>query len=199
MLDGAAVRDVLSECVALLSSATDRDWNVQVPGLELTVAQVVAHVADTCLWYAIDLAAAGADLKIVEHKVSPAGTPAELVEAMRTYATIVAAVIDSTSPDARGFHPFGMADPSGFAAMACDEMLIHTDDAARGLGLVFEPSSGLVERVLRRLFPWVEAEGDPWHLLQWANGRIALKGQAKLEGWRWHCAPISEWTGLRPV
>ena len=103
MLDGAAVREVLGECVVLLSGETDRDWNVQVPGLELTVAQVVAHVADTCLWYAIDLAAAGADLKIVEHKLNPAGTPAELVEAMRTYATIVAAVIDAASPTCAAF------------------------------------------------------------------------------------------------
>ena len=83
--------------------------------------------------------------------------------------------------------------------MACDEMLIHTDDAARGLGLEFNPSRDLVERVLRRLFPGVEVEGDPWQLLQWSNGRIALGEQGKLEGWRWHCAPISEWTGLRPV
>ncbi len=198
MLDGAAVREVLRECIAQLADATDRDWKVQVSGLELTVAQVVAHVADTCLWYAIDLAAAGTDLKIIEHKVNPAGAPADLLDAMRTYATIVASVIDSTSPDVRGFHPFGMADPSGFAAMACDEMLIHTDDAARGLGLTFEPNRELVDRVLRRLFPWIGVEGDPWQLLRWANGRIPLKDQPKLKGWRWHCAPIDEWTGPPP-
>ncbi|MCE9622654.1 MAG: maleylpyruvate isomerase N-terminal domain-containing protein [Actinomycetia bacterium] len=198
MLDGAAVREVLRDCIALLASTTDRDWNTNVPGLDLTVAQVVAHIADTCLWYAIDLAAAGSDLKIVEHKVNPSGAPADLVEAMRTYATIVASVIDSTPPDVRGFHPFGMADPCGFAAMACDEMLIHTDDAARGLGLTFEPNRDLVEQVLRRLFPWVEVEADPWQLLQWANGRTAFEGHPKLERWRWHCAPLDEWTGERP-
>jgi hypothetical protein len=28
------------------------------------------------------------------------------------------------------FHPAGAADASGFAAIACDEMVIHTNDAA---------------------------------------------------------------------
>ena len=44
--DRVKVHDVFA--LALLASATDRDWSVQVPGLELTVAQVVVHVADTC-------------------------------------------------------------------------------------------------------------------------------------------------------
>ena len=40
--------------------------------------------------------------------------------------------------------------------MACDEMLIHTDDAARGLGLPRGSSQDLklAGRVLARLFPW---------------------------------------------
>jgi hypothetical protein len=93
----------------------------------------------------------------------------------------------------------GMADPSGFAAMACDEMLIHTDDAARGLGLAFSPRHDLAELVLRRLFPWVPVDADPWPLLRWANGRIALGGRARLEGWVWHCAPLDEWNGEPPA
>ena len=88
-----------------------------------------------------------------------------------------------------------MADPSGFAAMACDEMLIHTDDAARGLGLAFHPEPDLATAVLHRLFPWVTIITDPWEQLRWANGRADFADQQRLSGWAWHCAPLGEWDG----
>ena len=92
----------------------------------------------------------------------------------------------------------GMADASGFAAMACDEMLIHSHDAARGLGFAFSPAPDLAEAVLRRLFPWVTDDDDPWAALQWANGRIALGDRPRLRDWVWHCAPLEEWDGKPP-
>jgi hypothetical protein len=77
--------------------------------------------------------------------------------------------------------------------MACDELLIHTDDAGRGLGLVFTPDAALCARVLARLVP--EAPGDvaPWDGLRWANGRIALPGWPRRTEWRWTCAPHLPW------
>jgi hypothetical protein len=92
----------------------------------------------------------------------------------------------------------GSPDPSGFAAMACDELLVHADDAARGLGLAFRPDADLAARVLARLFPWHIAGDDPWRTLLWANGRIDLPGQPTQKGWRWHCAPLAEWDGAPP-
>lgn len=89
----------------------------------------------------------------------------------------------------------GTADPSGFAAMACDEMLIHTHDAAGGLGLVFNPTLDLPIAVLRRLFPWVAYDNDAWEKLQWANGRTAFGDLPRLSDWAWHCAPLDEWDG----
>jgi hypothetical protein len=41
-----------------------------------------------------------------------------------------------------------MADPSGFAAMACDELLIHSWDAAQGRAVPFNPDQRLAGRVL---------------------------------------------------
>lgn len=153
------------------------------------------HAAETCLWYAIDLAAAGTDLQSVEHRVKTDTSPADVVGTLAAYAEVVAAVIETTPTTTRGFHPFGMADPSGFAAMACDEMLIHTDDAARGLGLAFHPEPDLAAAVLHRLFPWVTIITDPWEQLRWANGRADFADQQRLSGWAWHCAPLGEWDG----
>lgn len=110
--------------------------------------------------------------------------------------------IDRMPVTARGFHPAGSADPSGFAAMACDEILVHTHDAATGLGEQFDPGGELADRLLRRLFPWhVErfpghpVAPDQWTALLWANGRINLPGRPGQVGWRWHCAPIADWDG----
>jgi hypothetical protein len=41
-----------------------------------------------------------------------------------------------------------MADPSGFAAMACDELLIHSWDAAQGRAVPLSPDQRLAGRVL---------------------------------------------------
>jgi len=83
--------------------------------------------------------------------------------------------------------------------MACDELLIHTSDAARGLGLEFAPDPNLAERLLARLFPWHHCGDDPWQTLLWANGRIDLPGHPCQTGWTWHCAPLADWNGLPPA
>jgi hypothetical protein len=103
-------------------------------------------------------------------------------------ARVVASVIDASAP-IRGFHPLGQSRASGFAAMACDELLIHTDDAGRGLGRVFAPDPALCARVLARLFPEAPRDVAPWDGLRWANGRIALPGRPRQQRWRWTCTP----------
>ena len=111
---------------------------------------------------------------------------------------MLARVIDASPPGARGWHPFGLADASGFAAMACDELLVHTDDAARGLELPFAPPDPLARATVERLFPWAPPDTDPWPTLLWANGRTDLPGHPRQVRWRWHCAPLEEWNGLNP-
>ena len=53
------VRRAAAECGEFLRSVIDADWSAAVPDLDMTVAAVVAHAAEGCLWYAIDLAAGG--------------------------------------------------------------------------------------------------------------------------------------------
>lgn len=186
-------------CTVFLADSVTEDWAFTVPDLTWTVAETVAHTAEGCLWYAIDFSARGKDLQPVEHRVKPDSSPADLVDTLAAYAAVLAAVIHRAPAGTRGFHPMGMADASGFAAMGCNEMLIHTNDAARGLGRTFVPGSALAEDVLRRLFPWVAVDGDPWPLLLWSNGRMAVPDRSRLQNWRWHCAPLDEWTGDVPA
>jgi hypothetical protein len=173
------------------------DWNVPIEGMEWTVNQTIAHIAEVCLWYAIDLAAGGQNLQTINHAVITESSPADLVSTLHVHATVAACVIDGADSN-QGLHPLGLADRSGFAAMACDELLVHTHDAGRGLATHFEADRGLCARILRRLFPWVAIEGDAWHELLWANGRQAPPDKPRLKAWRWHCAPLGEWDGHDP-
>jgi hypothetical protein len=53
-----------------------------------------------------------------------------------------------------------------------------------------------VKAVLERLFPWTQADDDPFAELLWANGRVALADRPRLgPDWSWHCAPLDEWDG----
>ncbi|MGI9644957.1 MAG: maleylpyruvate isomerase N-terminal domain-containing protein [Ilumatobacteraceae bacterium] len=198
MTDADDVREAAQVCGDFLGAVVDADWTASIPDLDFSVASVVAHAAEGCLWYAIDLAAGGRDLPSVEHRVTTNVSNQDLVDTLTAYAGVLAAVIEASPPSARGFHPMGTADPSGFAAMACDEMLVHTHDAAQGLGLSFRPTDELARSVLTRLFPWVRSGDDAWEQLRWANGRLELADSEQLDGWAWHCAPLDEWDGSIP-
>jgi uncharacterized protein (TIGR03083 family) len=188
-VDATDVLAAAEQCAQFLASTVTADWTAPIPDMDWSVAQTVAHAAEAPLGYSFDLTAGSAELTTLEVRVKPESAPADLVATLVTAARVLAPVIAASPPDARGFHSWGQADPSGYAAMACDELLIHTDDAGRGLGLVFTPDAALCARVLARLFP--EAPGDvaPWDGLRWANGRIALPGWPRRTEWRWTCAP----------
>jgi uncharacterized protein (TIGR03083 family) len=147
-VDGGQVLEAAGACQALLGTAADRDWARPIPEMDWAVAQAAAHMAEITLWYATDLAAGEDRQDAMELRVPPDKPPAELIRAVGTSATVLARVVDGAPPGTRGWHPFGLADPSGFAAMPCDELLVHTDDAARGLGVPFTPPDGLVAATL---------------------------------------------------
>ena len=199
MVDGSDLREATTLVRDLLESIPAGDWSTVVPDRGGPVGEVVAHVSEVCLWYAIDLTAGGTDLTPVEQRVHPDRDPADLAATLATYGELLARVVDAAGPEERGFHPMGQADPSGFAAMGCDELLVHGRDVAVALGIDLRPPDGLTGRVLGRLFPWVDAGDAPWSALLWANGRIAWQGRSRLEGWRWHCAPLAEWDGTAPA
>jgi uncharacterized protein (TIGR03083 family) len=191
-MDATDVRAVAEQCARFLDAAVNADWSAPIPDMEWSVAQAVAHAAEGPLWYAFDLSAGEAEVTTMDLRVKPDSPPPQLVATLVAAARVVASVIEASPPSRWGFHPWGQADPSGYAAMACDELLIHTDDAGRGLGLTFAPDPALCARVLARLFPEAPVDVAPWDGLRWANGRIALPGRPRQQQWRWFCAPREE-------
>jgi uncharacterized protein (TIGR03083 family) len=197
-LDAAMVRRCAEHCAGFLEGSVDASWSVPIPDMTWSVAEAVAHMAQALLWYSSDFAAGPGELTSVELKVDASVTNSELIRTVRTLSRVLAGVVATTEDGWLGWHPYGTADASGFVGMACDELLVHTSDAASGLGREFDPPTGIADATLSRLFPWAPKDVDPWSGLKWANGRIELPGHGRLTKWRWHCAPLSEWDGSDP-
>lgn len=169
------------------------DWTVPAGDLEWDVRRTIVHIADAVGWYAATLAAQSAEPLRFDFRAHDGASNAELLDVLTAAAATLACVAETVPPDARGYHEAGRADVSGFVAMACDEILVHTWDAVRGCGGDFTAPRDLAARVRRRLFPDAPTGMAPWPTLLWANGRIALPGHTRRRAdWTWHCAPLDE-------
>lgn len=147
---GDDVRAAAAAASDFLASRADEPWSVTAPAIGRSVAHVVAHVCESLLWYSADLWAGTSELNTVDLAVRPSTPPGELIRTLSTYASVLAGSIDAAPPHLRGFHPAGSPDPSGFAAMACAEILVHTADAAEGLGAEFTAPAALSQAVVSR-------------------------------------------------
>ena len=142
---GDDVVTAADRCRRLLEPMLSADWAVPVPGLDFSVAGVVANAAQAALWYSVDMWS-GRENAAFEVAVVPEASNERLLTSLAAAASALASGVDSAPPGTRGFHPFGSPDPVGFAAMACDELLVHGDDAARGLGFRLDHDEDLAGR-----------------------------------------------------
>src|SRR5262245_25874695 len=155
---------------AALEPHLHRDWSVRAGGLTWSCRETLLHAAD--FWYAVELSSQSHDWLPPMLEWRAGLTPKEGLAAHDVAASLPVGVTRGVLPEARGYHG-QPADAEGFAAMHCDEVLVHGYDIAMGLGVVFLPPPDLARRVRDRLFPWTPS-GDPWTTLLWCNGRVAL-------------------------
>lgn len=192
--------DVLSAFMAsqeALRAARDRDWAAQAGTLDWTCRQTLNHVIDGTLFYSGQVANQASTRLPRIRSGDPDASIDDLITTLGTVGRIFASALRAAPDGARAFHPAGMADMSGYAAMSCVEILVHTGDIAAGLGFNFNPPAGLCDRVVRRLFPWLDdTTPDAWSVLRWTTGRIAIADRDDVAAdWYWQCAPLSEWDG----
>jgi hypothetical protein len=185
-------------CRDALAPLLDADWDRPANGLEWPCRRTVQHVANALDWYALLLADPTPEqflslgLRYVEQSVE------EILAIIERRALILARLVASSEPSVRGYHFWGRPDPSGYLAMGCAEILLHTDDIARGFGRDFDGPDALSRRIVERLFPWAPPapETDGWTLLRWATGRIGLPEHGQVApDWTWHAPPLAEWDG----
>jgi hypothetical protein len=186
--------------VATLSTAVEHDWQVPARDLEWTCWETLEHVADDLFAYAGQIVAptTGLDDYVpfvyasVRHdgpECTIRGRPergnAGLLDVVTTCGAMLSTAVREAPHDRRGWHPYGVSDPGGFAAMGTVETLVHVYDVAEPLGVSWRPDDDVVRRALDRLFTDVPSGIDPWPTLLWATGRIALDDIPRRTEWRW--------------
>ena len=181
---------------AHLESFLDRDWSTHAGPLEWDCRHTLDHISTAVVGYSGSLAVADRVRGPGLRKADADAPPAELLQLMTRAARVLAAVARSSEPEARGFHPAGLADAEGFLAIACDEFLIHTHDISTGMGKPLEIPEPIATKLVARLFPWAPEGEAPVSALLWANDRIQLPGIDPIgNDWYWQCAPLEEWDG----
>jgi Mycothiol maleylpyruvate isomerase N-terminal domain len=180
----------------MLDPATNQDWSTRAGSLEWDCWHTAEHIGDVLMSYAAQLVARPTTryVRFLANADADA-TPAEVLEFAHAGGGILSAAVRAAPAHARAYHPTGMADPEGFAAMGCVEALVHGHDIAQGLSVELDAPRHVCARVLARLFPDAPAElagQDPWTVLLWATGRLGLPGHPRLDKWRWRGAPLGD-------
>ncbi|SDD64342.1 hypothetical protein SAMN05216410_3623 [Sanguibacter gelidistatuariae] len=193
------VRESARWFTQVLRTGAQGDFDAPAGNLAWSCWRTGEHVVDDMLAYALQLAGlprldylplvaadGGDDIARVDRSSGVGG----LSETLTASAELLATQVASASPDARAFHPYGLSDGPGFAAMGVVELLVHGYDTAQGLGVDVTPAGrlpipeGPALRATHRLF--VHPPGArPAAALLWCTGRIALPGRSRQTRWTW--------------
>jgi hypothetical protein len=121
-----------------------------------TCTRPLFHTAASVTYYAGHLASQTPAWLPMILDVTTDATNAQVLRLLPAAARMLAIVATASPTSARAYHEGGMADASGFVAMAIDEVIVHLADAANGLGLSYDPPEQLARKVVDRLFPWAD-------------------------------------------
>lgn len=188
--------------IAFLEPLASRDWSAPIPDLVWNCQRTMQHLINTQVFYAMLIASRAT--QSIPYARGPAAAdglqPAELLKELRGTTALIAAVLRGAPSDARFVFSEQLADRTGFAAVACDELLIHGWDIGRGLSASFTAPDELTNLILGRLFPWAPSQAAPWSVFLWCNGRAAGPDRARLQPeWPRWVAPLDEWDGSDPT
>jgi hypothetical protein len=184
-MDHHDVTRALDECLSVLTPETASDrWPSKAGVLEWTCLATAEHLAHDLLAYATQLAARPDDAYLpLDLTVRPGTAPAKVLQIITACARLVINELAAATPSTRAWH-WGPTDPSGFAAIAVNETLVHTWDIAQGLNLPWQPPPDLSAAVLTRLFRHVDLPPyAPPDVLLWATGRQPLPGHPRRTEW----------------
>jgi hypothetical protein len=181
-MDSRDVDQAVGEVVRVLTPHASEDWRCRAGTLDWSCWTTAAHVAHDLLAYAgqvagqPDSAYLPFDLVIRED-----ASPSDLLRIIETSGRLLSDALSGAESTVRAWH-WGPTDPSGFAALGVNEILVHTFDITRGLGVDWCPPEPLCAAVLARLFPDSPA-GDPVQVLLWSTGRADLDGWPRATSW----------------
>ncbi|MFD5766462.1 maleylpyruvate isomerase N-terminal domain-containing protein [Streptomyces sp. NPDC127049] len=174
------------DCLAALLEGADRDWSLPAHRLDWSCRATLDHLALGLTGYTGLLVARPEDRYITLFaSLDPQASVPACLDGLRIAASLLASTVRDTPPDVRAWHPWGHSDGAGFAAMGITELLVHTYDITRALGVSRTPPDHLAAAVLDRLFPEAPHGHGPSDTLLWCTGRTPLPGLPRRTEWRW--------------
>ena len=187
---------------ATLSVHEAADWSVRAGDLEWDVEATVVHFIGALAKETLYLASRSTRFIAINPAKFRSASQAELVRSIVPAANALATTAVASPTGALAYHGTGMTDAEGYLAMGCGEVLVHTWDACRGLGVEFPGADEVAAAVLARTYPWVETHptDGPWRTLLWALGRVDLTDRRRLaaDGLPGLRAPLEDWDGTPP-
>ncbi len=194
----ADLREVIDDLLPRLAALPDAAWEETAAGLTWTCRDTVAHLLDDFGFYAMQLSGANPPQQSYIELVDPPpwreGSPQILfwpdpatgtrgiVSCVDAAGGLLVAVTATAPPERRGFHPSGLSDRTGFAAMGIVEAVAHAFDILSAHGVDYRADARVCRLALDRLFPATARTDDPWQDLLAATGRTPrTRGQR----WRW--------------
>lgn len=142
-MDRQDVQAAVAEMLEVLGPRTGKDWTVPAGPLEWSCQQTAAHIGHDLLAYAGQLVASPADAYLAfDLRVRPTASPAEVLQVAATCGGLLGSALATADRSLRAWH-WGPCDPTGFAAMGVAEILLHTNDITRGLGVDWLPPAPL--------------------------------------------------------
>jgi Mycothiol maleylpyruvate isomerase N-terminal domain len=196
----ADLRHVADGVLERFARIPDGAWERPALDLEWTCRETAGHLADDFAAYALQLSGCRPPqedyLALLEPPPQRPGGPAIIVapDPAAGTAGIVACLdaaagllcsVVATAGGKRGYHPMGVSDAPGFAAMGIVESAMHAFDILGAQQQAYAADPRICARVLDRLFPAAARTADPWQDLLRCCGRTpGTRGVP----WRWDSA-----------
>jgi hypothetical protein len=181
-MDNRDVDQAVAEMVRVLTPHESADWQRPAGTLDWSCWETAAHIAHDLLAYAGQVAALADSAYLpFDLVVRDDASPHDLLRIAASAGRLLSTTLAASDASDRAWH-WGPTDPSGFAALGVNEILVHTYDITAGLGIDWHPPESLCSAVLARLFPHAPA-GDPFQVLLWSTGRTDLPGRPRLTSW----------------
>ncbi|MGW6932035.1 hypothetical protein ACWGE0_18420 [Lentzea sp. NPDC054927] len=175
------------DCVHVLGKLPEDGFLRRAHGLEWSCRTTLDHVVEGLLGYTALLATQAESRWTSLLGTLRPGLPIEhCLEGVVTTATLLSRTVALTATDVRAWHPWGVSDAAGFAAMGVTELTMHTHDIMRAHDVEWRPKPEPCALVVERLFPDAPQHSDPVALLLWCTGRGELPGVPPREQWQWH-------------
>lgn len=162
---------VVSDGLSPYEREDREDWSARAGRLDWDVEQTIVHFLGALAKYTLYLASRSqCFLAVALGKFSDA-THAELIASIRPLAEGLASVAEGAPDGVRAFHASGLLTPGRYLGLACEEVLVHGDDALRGFGDRLTPPMGARRRSAWAEHPTTAPDPDAWVALLAATGR----------------------------